>query len=894
MLTIDVDVLNLALQSTDQTKVATVGTNMFGGILTNIHTGLASSFAASVEYMNLTNIRFPGGQLSETGSVYFSSTGEPTASIIGADQAGWMSESQGVWNYAYDLSYPSLINPTLLAGSNDLMSIQDVLKLSEEFDTSVELILPTVRYSDLSHRLNSSQRSELLDRCGSDVAEFLQRMFVDQEYGKPAKHTILDIGNENLVWAKSFPGQILPDGEKFDPLAVEEGLGFYFAAAQKMLEAATNFRSSYPDSEFSMAIQIPFMNNQPGVDDPYDVFLSELKALSTSELAQIDIIRFHALDYSFEYSADIENWLFRNLRDYAAIINSAREEFGVEGTVQFAADAYSANGAESGAGIEFGLQQSLQAGSATIAEFSSLVEVGASFASAWGIAMNSYKSVQASYFDPEDGMTHYTPRGEVLRQMSESLAGTHLVNVPEYIDAGRSGPVNLQVYGDSSKYVIFLTANDIRDGDENDESSVGEEVTISLAGLEGNIEYAWLETITTADRNGGEAIVWNPLLDTSAHESGEMWISYTESTLTVHLTSDFEIVRLIVDTSQVGSAPENLVGDSRKGFGFIDDHLAGGNGDDLLLGLTGRDVVIGHGGDDTLYGDGKVDSEFGSSDYIKGGAGNDLIFGGEGDDIIFGGAGVDGIYGGDGDDVLYYNGGADYIEGGEGFDTLYVTQKPTEKLLLGVMVGKAETVISMFEKVIGGAESNNFVGNGSNNVLHGSGGSDLLSGWGGQDTLRGGSGSDKLWGVAGSDLIFGGDGCDTLGGGPGNDTLSFGARGEGDVLSGGGGADVFRFFSHGFQGVKITDFSGADGEGDRISIDVERFGLVINQGALSNTQFYVSSSNEALDVNDLFVFRTTDNTLWIDLNGTALGGASLVADFQDDLRYFGAMDIFFY
>lgn len=131
-----------------------------------------------------------------------------------------------------------------------------------------------------------------------------------------------------------------------------------------------------------------------------------------------------------------------------------------------------------------------------------------------------------------------------------------------------------------------------------------------------------------------------------------------------------------------------------------------------------------------------------------------------------------------------------------------------------------------FASLTGGTSGHDHLnGTDSGNMLLGGRGDDDVSGMAGNDTLMGGSGKDMIWGGsgndrlsgdAGNDMLTGGFGADRLDGGAGNDVLlSRSDAGEmvaaqdgttqifadetaafkavNDVLTGGRGADTFRF-----------------------------------------------------------------------------------------------------
>jgi len=125
----------------------------------------------------------------------------------------------------------------------------------------------------------------------------------------------------------------------------------------------------------------------------------------------------------------------------------------------------------------------------------------------------------------------------------------------------------------------------------------------------------------------------------------------------------------------------------------------------------------------------------------------------------------------------------------------------------------------------GGNGADWLFGGGGNDYLQGDGGNDMLFGGDGRDRLFGGTGDDKLFGGTGDDYLNGGPGGDTLYGGEGNDTLVGGSLGRADTLSGGAGADTYRFEtmadSPADRPDRILDFQHGQDKIDLSAIDAD-------------------------------------------------------------------------
>ena len=91
------------------------------------------------------------------------------------------------------------------------------------------------------------------------------------------------------------------------------------------LELVKDLEESHPGLDIKIAVQLPYMNNQVAAsDDPQDVFIQLLGELPIDLLAEIDILRFHALTLDLSDASNFENWFSDEIARASKVINGAR------------------------------------------------------------------------------------------------------------------------------------------------------------------------------------------------------------------------------------------------------------------------------------------------------------------------------------------------------------------------------------------------------------------------------------------------------------------------------------------------------------------------------------------------------------------------------------------
>lgn len=252
------------------------------------------------------------------------------------------------------------------------------------------------------------------------------------------------------------------------------------------------------------------------------------------------------------------------------------------------------------------------------------------------------------------------------------------------------------------------------------------------------------------------------------------------------LGNDLFLGTWYADTARGSSGSDTLFmrGGNDTAYGGADhDTIYAQEGDDLSYGGRGRDVIYSGSGDDDSYGGRGDDEVYGGTggDDLFGGNGSDELYGGLGNDDLVGGNQSDELFGGDGNDELFGGNGNDDMNGGAGADDHY---------------GGAGYDTIDFLDSDAGINVNLLTGVGSGGDAQGDtyDGIEAVAGSNHADVITGDHGDNSLYGFGDNDVIIGHWGDDVINGG------ANGAGAYGDILTGGHGADTFRFgFGSGSQ-----------------------------------------------------------------------------------------------
>ncbi len=586
------------------------------------------------------------------------------------------------WIKAYSIDYPDLIHPSLIA-SGAYVGFQTILSHAIENEMTLSITLPV---EDMY--IHNPSLREL------SVSNFLESLFSNSGAKlKDLKNPIIiDIGNEQYDIPES-----------------------YAQVVTSVLIAANDFRATYSNSEFKIAVQT--MKNS--LDS--QIFLAKLIDLNNGGIiSNIDVVRHHFLGIGLNNSADIESAPDRT-SPVDSLVELIESVGGRTAPVTLYASAFSVDSLDvttslddAGSHYQRGVPLSLASAASLVSLITGFVELGYSYAALWGLGTIESQSTVASY---RDGEMKFSPAAEAYRMMAENIRGMVLIDDSRLDDNRTNADVFHYSFVDSSKIVIFIAADDLP------QNSL--DIKILLEGF-GEIGNAWLERIVIESGSAGAA--------TTAIET----LKINAGAIDLQLQKDFDFLMVTIIKDKPGTD-------------YV--HAIGSDASELLRSGSGGSVIESGGGNDTLMGGAGADS-------LCGGLGSDLIFGGMGDDTLVGGAG---------NDVLLGGGGADTLLGGIGRDRAQYSGSK-EGMTVDLQFSSRNTGYAKNDFLV---SIEDLAGSIFNDFLFGDSNSNSFFGRDGMDLLDGRAGNDRLYGGFGNDTLAGGDGCDTLRGGADSDTFIF-------------------------------------------------------------------------------------------------------------------------
>ena len=660
------------VDSTATSSLGQINENMFGAIGANNYGW--HYFEEHTQNFGLSNIRWPGGTISETGWVKDGlirvSGGEISLDTLDGDRS----------QFAFDLTHPELISDLALAydeshflDRDDVGTFSQALALAVERNVDLELIIPMERYylnQDLSHQ---NVRSKAIAAAVADVSIFLDRLMNGQyNNGEYPEKIIFDIGNEqysNPIEA-AIIGKAMIDtiADRLEGSDIAFDISFQMGRGE--FEYDNLFRAGYFDTFFDGGAPVPGLEDihfSPGHNVPnlqQNTFIDRLMvSVLGDSLVHVGSLRHHVLGLSAPdlYGENAPLWRRAEIVEFW---NDAFRNLGIDpAKIEYNISAFSTD-TSNGNSLPYELP-----GATNLLEFYDYaMQMGVDRASIWGVVGAFRYKDNISTTTVSDRLSNYdTPQATILRLLSENVIDS------EYLGAtgGRNEGYRTFTYVSDTAYTVFLYVEDVQDGNFR--------LDVDL-GLLGDVDTVLATHIDIRnDRANGAAHV------TSSE------VGLVDGLVQLTFDQDFEIVMLTVDISdsmvyQVARQVEVMAGTSlsrdSSSISVVGDetseHISGGTGSDFIFGMQGDDTLTGGTGRSGFLTGNVNTANFDAiggnqGDFIFGGEGNDKLYGMAGNDLLSGGAGDDELWGGGGFDTFIFNGGRDVIHDFDvGVDTVLI------------------------------------------------------------------------------------------------------------------------------------------------------------------------------------------------------------------------------
>lgn len=536
-----------------------ISSDFFGGIYTG-YRGF-DAYSQHDTLLGLTNIRWPGGTLSET---------RPDV---------------------YDLNLPEVFDARNLYQFNadrQRPGLSEVLEYSVSENIGFSMLVPTARYStDIQRGIDE------LDR-------FLDRL-LGGEFGELPTDFTLELGNEYYA---------------LDEFKKSAGLyGAVAAAFTDTIASAVSDPSRNPSSyEINIAVQMGRTHNDN---------LSIISEFSASQIGEIDKVIFHHLPIGFNNMAspiaegdpeDIGDTRIQNTKDnYDFWVRAMEAAVADPRKLELAMTAWNVGGTHRIADdflLEFN-DYGLQAASTMIHMVHGYSSIGVASADVWGIDNQWFNALS----DENDTYSELSVAGATFALLSANLVGTSPIAGP--VDQTREDPFLIYAFQSSGKLVVYISANDISGDGATVEIDIGlsaSETSISATRLSAELPLEYAEFATT----NYEELYQTPILEAVDFQQAGDSVSFSFS-------QDYETVQLVVETDKIKGwtvAPSNKSEALATASDFIRDLLGAEPNDDFefafdIVGTENR-AALGHNVDLAIAAPANTEYSDGSNSLLVG------------------------------------------------------------------------------------------------------------------------------------------------------------------------------------------------------------------------------------------------------------------------------------
>lgn len=620
-------------------------------------------FQEHIDTLGLTDIRFPGGQVSEAGYVIDGRI------RLGTDEVNLASLQGDRSNFAFDLTHPELISPVALEYDelnhllrDDVATFSQALDLAVSRGVNLGVIIPVERYFQGADFTDESVRQLAMNIARDDITVFLERLKAGHfNNGVLPEVIMFDIGNE--AYSNPIEYALIAKAMMSEITVQLQDSGIDYEINFQMGRGSFEFNNlkdaGYFDAFFDgSGDPIPELD---GLDDllsetlsysERQVAIDRIMASILDDSAQyIDAVRHHALSVNSNILGHAES----ALNQRGAIVDFWAEHLAQYGIgrddFKYYVSAWTTSTNDAG-----GLPYELAGAANTLELFAYFMKAGVDSAAAWGITSEfRFRDTMSSTTVTDRLSDFLSPQAAILQLLTENVIESDFLGaVGDF-----AGSQMRYYYETDDAFTVFVTVGSLAD----------EAIQFDFdLGVLNDVESV---TITNLDIANGSASGESRLTEAvQAVEDGRVVIDFDQShevvMLTINKNDSARFLALETIEQIIGYTLENPLAINL----IIGEPMM-----TTLVGNLGSDIILGSDLDETLTGGGgyvnlmqgadsaaqATELGYGHGDFIFAGDGNDSLRGFAGNDLLDGGFGNDELWGGSGFDTFVFHAGHDVI-----------------------------------------------------------------------------------------------------------------------------------------------------------------------------------------------------------------------------------------